>query len=230
VLMDSNWNETFLDAEASDYDNSDDSDDPGYDPSQSDDQSDDSENVALPPIQLRNTQRLREQMDGSLVERVVKVLDFMAGLGINLPIFLDALSWGDAACIFDAKVRYARTGLMKSKELPLILRQWWKPPRTPGSGNSRSAGATTVMEQFAQECTAKVMHRELEKLAALFKSPPGDDVAEEQLTGTSFNETINKVQKISPHLWSLLHGLAYREQQQENNTRKSPEKASMLPG
>lgn len=85
------------------------------------------------------------------------------------------------------------------------------------------------MERFAQECSAKVMHRELEKLAALFTSPPGEDVAEEQLTGTVFNEIINKVQTISPHLWSLLRGLAYREQQQKNNTRKSPEKASVLP-
>ena len=62
------------------------------------------------------------------MEKVVKVLDVMADLGINLSIFLDALSWGDATCISDTKVRYARTGLMKSKELPLILRQWWKPP------------------------------------------------------------------------------------------------------
>jgi hypothetical protein len=71
-------------------------------------------------------------MEGSLVEKVVKVLDGMEDLGINLTIFLDALSWGDAACISNATVRYARTGLMKSKELPLILHRWWKPPRAAG--------------------------------------------------------------------------------------------------
>jgi hypothetical protein len=85
-----------------------------------------------------------------------------------------------------------------------------------------------VMESFAHECSTKVVDRELEKSAALFKSPSGEDVAKEQLTGTVFNETINEVKKKSPHLWSLLHGLAYRERQQEKNTHKNPEKASGL--
>ena len=65
-----------------------------------------------------------------------------------------------------------------------------------------------VMESFMHKCSTKIVDRELEKLAALFKSPLGEDVAEEQLTGT-VNETINEVKKKSPHLWSLLHGLAY---------------------
>ena len=133
----------------------------------------------------------------------------MEDLKINLTIFLDALSWGDVACISNATVRYARTGLMKSEELPLILRHWWKPPRAPGSNNRRPLGATVVMENFAHECSTKVMDRELEKSAGLFKSPAGDDVTEEQLTGTVFNETIHEVKKKSPHLWSLLYRLSW---------------------
>ncbi|KAM6496624.1 hypothetical protein JOM56_007097 [Amanita muscaria] len=126
--------------------------------------------------------------------------------------------------------RYARTGLMKSKELPLILHRWWKPPRAPGSNNCRSLGATVVMERFAYECSTKVLDREQEKSAALFKSPSasGEDVAEEQLTGTVFNTTIDKVKKRSPHLWSLLHGLAYQERQKEKNTHKNPEKIVLM--
>ena len=54
-------------------------------------------------------------MEGPLVKKVVKVLDGMEDLGINLTIFLDAISWGDVACISNASVHYACTGLMKSK-------------------------------------------------------------------------------------------------------------------
>jgi hypothetical protein len=72
-------------------------------------------------------------MEGPLVEKIVKVLEVMEDLKINLTIFLDALSWGDVACISNATAHYACTGLMKSEELPLILHRWWKPPRAPGS-------------------------------------------------------------------------------------------------
>jgi uncharacterized protein related to proFAR isomerase len=78
--MDSSWNETFLDAEARAYDSSDDSEDLDYVPSDaSDTVSDDEDNsyTEVAPIQVKNTQLLRERMEGSLMEKVVKVLDGM---------------------------------------------------------------------------------------------------------------------------------------------------------
>ena len=44
----------------------------------------------------------------------------MDAQGLNLTIFLDALSWGDLDCN-SPKIRYARTGLLLSEELPSIL-------------------------------------------------------------------------------------------------------------
>ena len=34
-----------------------------------------------------------------LSEKVHKVLDYINSLGMNLPLFLDTLSWGDQGCI-----------------------------------------------------------------------------------------------------------------------------------
>lgn len=78
------------------YDSSDGSDDLDYVPSDSGDKSDDEDESTL-LCQFKsdsgNTQVLCEWMEGSLVEKVVKVLNGMEDLGINLTIFLDALSW-----------------------------------------------------------------------------------------------------------------------------------------
>ena len=124
LSMDLSWNETFLDTKAHAYDTSNDSDDLDYVPSDSANESDYNHLDITMPIQIRNTQLLHEWIEGSLVEKIVKVLEVMEDLKINLTIFLDALSWGDAACISNATVCYAHTGLMKSEELLLILHHW----------------------------------------------------------------------------------------------------------
>jgi hypothetical protein len=112
--MDSSWNEVFLDAKARTYATSDDSDDLDFVPSDSANESDDDDLDITIPIPVRNTQLLHEWMEGPLVEKIIKVLEVMEDLKINLTIFLDALSWGDVACISNATVRYACTGLMKN--------------------------------------------------------------------------------------------------------------------
>lgn len=92
--------------------------------------------AACPPIQLEATQSLQEQLDGPLLNKVTNVLQFMDAQGINLTIFLDALSWGDPEYNSD-KIRYAQTGLILSEELPIILQRGWKPLRIPGSPHAR---------------------------------------------------------------------------------------------
>ncbi|KAJ7938842.1 hypothetical protein B0H13DRAFT_1496236, partial [Mycena leptocephala] len=111
---------------------------------------------------------------------VKMILALMDGIGINVPIFLDALSWGDAACTLDAKIRYERSALLNSTELPNILQRWWKPPRRPGSKKARPKGATAAMQNFAFNCSLQVLELELENLADIFKSPAGPDVTEEE--------------------------------------------------
>ncbi|KIM73719.1 hypothetical protein PILCRDRAFT_92920 [Piloderma croceum F 1598] len=171
LLIDSkdDWNDVFLDR---DYDRSGEesseaSSDSDYDAAfaghgmcQSDSED---ETEIRPAIELRNTQILKDKWQGrSLLEPVKYVLAVMDGLGINMPIFLDAVCWGDADCIQDAKVCYARSALMNSKELLGILQHWWRPPRSTGSKNKRARGAGPIMENFAVECTQHILDRELE--------------------------------------------------------------------
>ncbi|OAX34726.1 hypothetical protein K503DRAFT_645542, partial [Rhizopogon vinicolor AM-OR11-026] len=58
--------------------------------------------------------------------KVEYILRCMDDVGLNLPIFLDLVSWGNPDCITNAKIRYERTALMVSEELPSILRRWHK--------------------------------------------------------------------------------------------------------
>ena len=109
-----NYADTFLDEDAHRTDDSSDSKD-DWNPEM------DTDPVLDPrPIQVEATQSLHEQLDGPLLENVMNVLQFMDEQGLNITIFLDALSWGDPDCN-SPKIRYARTGLLLSEELPSIL-------------------------------------------------------------------------------------------------------------
>jgi hypothetical protein len=118
--LDSSWSETFLHDDDSDFHNSDsDSDSLDFDPSailvDQDSESEDEKDISY-GIHTENTCHLQNQMEGNLSKKVQKVLSAMESVGINLPIFLDALSWGDAECIADSKIQYARSSLLMSAE------------------------------------------------------------------------------------------------------------------
>jgi|SRR6266481_72265 len=146
------WNDVFLarDVDGNEDEQSADESDSDYDDAQTAamtySDSDEDEIEVGPAIELQNTQVLRDQLQGKgLVGPIQHILTIMDGLGINLPIFLDALSWGDPECIQDAKIRYSRSALMNGKELPGILQCWWKPPRSSGSKKRWPRGARPVM-------------------------------------------------------------------------------------
>jgi hypothetical protein len=228
------WNDIFLtrDLDGNEDEASEDESDPDYDEvmvrmtPQSDSEDEDEAEVG-PAIELHNTQILRDHLQGkSLVGPIKHLLVVMDGMGINLPIFLDALSWGDPECIQDAKIWYARSALMNSKELPGILQRWWKPPRSSGSKKKRPRGAGPVMENFAAECTQSILNRELEAIATQLVSPAGEDIKEETLTSLIFEEMIIDMMAKAPTLWKLLRSMAYTSEQQKRNTEKNPDKVS----
>jgi hypothetical protein len=73
------------------------------------------------PILLR---RNAIQGDDDLKARVSAVLKRIDDVGLDLPIFLDTLSWGCDAIAGDSATRYQRSLLMKSVELPQIIDRW----------------------------------------------------------------------------------------------------------
>ncbi|KAI0629150.1 hypothetical protein C8Q77DRAFT_1236530 [Trametes polyzona] len=195
------------------------------------------EDAPAPPIQLQDTRAKRRQLgSASKLERVHNILKCMEDNGMNIPMFLDTLSWGDDECIHDPKVRYERTALMVSEELPYILRRWYRTPRasTSRAHYVRPAGARKALEEFAMECAAEVLDRELETTAHLFRSPE-DSLSEASLTSFDFAEVASGLQNAvsgAPRTWTLLHGAMCRAHRSPSDlrskTRKNPTYATVM--
>jgi len=182
------------------------------------------------PIQHANTRRLREMLTANTAATKVRaVLERMEAVGLDLPIFLDLLSWGDDSCIQDAKIRYQRTALMFSEELPSILRRWRKPPRPKSSHDPRPRGARTTMESFAISCVMEMAEEELDGLAG-FARCSDEELSTEGFTGLFIKDMVLKLSTPgfggAPRLWALLKRLAQTSKQAEHNTEKKPDLVS----
>ncbi|KAK7012455.1 hypothetical protein R3P38DRAFT_3019300, partial [Favolaschia claudopus] len=159
---------------------------------------------------------------GYRARKIYNVLLYMGSQGVTLADLLDGISWGDEECTQNAQLRVARTQLLQSAELPGILRRWWRPPRPQGGNKKRPQGARVVMQNFALECSKRVLDEQIERLSASFDSPAGDDVKEDHLTAISIPKLVDQSQRLAPDLWALCAGLARSESQQ----RRSPKKKS----
>jgi hypothetical protein len=159
-----------------------------------------------------------------LSEKVHKILDYMNLLGVSLPLFLDALSWGDKGCIRDEKIKAARTALMGSAQLSGILQRWWKPPHTSTkSHKARATGARTTMKKFATSCLAEIFGEEMKAVGRILHSS-GGDVTEKDFTGVDFYKIIEEVKEEAPTVWLTLRSASYTPKQERRNTKKDPDK------
>ena len=67
------------------------------------------------PIPLQHTISMKQKLiNKDIAVKVKSMLSFMKQQDINLPIFLNALSWGYLDCHSDPEVQYARTSLTVS--------------------------------------------------------------------------------------------------------------------
>ena len=106
----------------------------------------------------------------------------MDSLGLDLPLFLDLLSWGDKGCTENMKINYERTALMVSEELPSISKHWYRPPHSPGSTAIYLAGASSTLKRFSFNCVAEVVEQELEGVEDIMHCS-ADELSMESLTG-----------------------------------------------
>lgn len=188
--------------------------------------SDDEEEVG-DPIQLGHTANMWAGLAGQDMARKIRaILFFMEGQGINLPIFLDALSWGDPACSSDPKIKYARTSLMVSIELPGILSRWYNPPqRTNHRRGKRPAGARASLLDFAATVVAGRIDKEMKQSAPLFLSPP-EDFSQESLTSVDFDNLKTATLEKAPITWQVFQSAAYSLKQELRNKYKDPRTVS----
>jgi len=145
----------------------------------------------------------------------------MESLEIDLAILLWAVSWNVPELVSDSRVRFMRTSLMKSDELPTILAHWHRPPRTHGTG-TRTTAANLTMESWAKETVCKAMDIELRALT-LAMSSPQDELTEESLLSIQWQDMIDKVKVKAPTVWYLLRHCAYTPNQEKRNKIKNPD-------
>ena len=177
----------------------------------------------LPPNSDDNDHEHDSQTPSSeLAEKIRGILAHILRAGLTLGSFLHAVSWGDAGCVRDPQIRAARTTLMNSPELPVILKNWWMPPHTSASRKSRPQGAHSVLEEFTVECVRGTLDGELDTLCDQFRTP--DDIQEEFFTGTHFKQLTEQCKTVAPMLWSLLSASAYTKSQVHRNSKKTPSK------
>ncbi|TDL27181.1 hypothetical protein BD410DRAFT_714083 [Rickenella mellea] len=177
--------------------------------------------------QLLATRGLKQRLNrDNLAENIEAIFEHMHDVGLDLPLFLDAVCWGDVDCRQNASICWQRTALMVSDELPGILKRCHKPPRSNGKG-TRTKGGNCSFEAFAIQCVEKAINYEMNAIAPLMKSPPSD-INTESLTDIKFDKLISELKAPTgcPTLWRLLRAANYSKRQEKRNTSKNPDLVS----
>ncbi|EMD36481.1 hypothetical protein CERSUDRAFT_74440 [Gelatoporia subvermispora B] len=118
-----------------------------------------------------------------------------------------------------SKIRYARTTLTHSKELPTILKNMYKPPRRHGTG-IRTKGASSILKMWATELVNDAINNEMKKLHPHFLSPQ-HKLSEESLLGVSWQPMIDTTRSTALTLWSILRRASYTRKQEQRNKKKN---------
>jgi hypothetical protein len=175
--------------------------------------------TSKPHLRQTATQRQFLESTGDIAPRVLKILNLMEELHVNLPLFLWAISWNVKELVSNSKARFARTALMMSDELPVILSNWHKPPRRHNAG-IRTKAAKQAMEHWALETLYQTFDEELSALAPTMELPQ-EELSEETLLSIRPQEMISEVQTQAPVLWKLISHLVSTPDQ-ASNTLKCP--------
>lgn len=180
------------------------------------------------PIAHQNTMHLRARLDGAdILSKVKRIFNCMQSEGLNLPLFLDAVFYGDAGCHNDAAIQYQRTALMVSDELPILLERWYQAPsRGQGYRGQRPLAAKKVLVNFAQKIVNEEMDREMKRTAKSFLSS-SELLSKEHLLNLNFNIIMAECRTQAPMTWSLFRKAAYTVEQEKHNTHKNPDMVSL---
>lgn len=145
-----------------------------------------------------------------LSERVINVLAHMKTLGLDLPILLHALSWGNKFLTVDGEARYHRGVLMNSVELPEIIQQW----------NKRSQTARHSLTEWAVGHVTTLINTEMDAAVEKLRCD-GDDLAEETFLSITPDSMALLLKPEVPTLWRILRSTSRTNQQKKRNKETS---------
>jgi hypothetical protein len=124
-------------------------------------------------------------------------------IGLNLPVFLWAISWNVDKLTSNSTVAAERAALMVSKELLVILSHWRRPPQAHNAG-IRTQAAYNTMNVFALDTVSKLVGKEMGALMKVMVSP-SVDLSEESLLGIWWKELALEVNTVTPTTWTLFY-------------------------
>lgn len=150
------------------------------------------------------------QDEDDLFRRVRNVLDCLDGSGLDLPIFLHALSWGAEGLISDNKARYHRSVLMNSTELPEIIKQW----------SRRSEAAQRFLTTWAVDHVTQRINTEMNAAVEKLRCD-GDDLSEQTFLSITPQSMESLLEPEVPTLWTVLKSAAKTSQQEKRNKDNS---------
>lgn len=157
---------------------------------------------------LAHTANRRKAIRGEedLKTRVLAVLRCIDETGLDLAIFLDALSWGCDAVTGDSVAKYQRGLLMNSIELPQIIDRWER----------RSKSARPVLVTHAVGLVDRLIKEEMDVVVTRLRCT-GEDLNEENLTLVTEEEMVPMLKPVAPTLWSILKAASHTSQQEKRN-------------
>ncbi|TCD71585.1 hypothetical protein EIP91_007332 [Steccherinum ochraceum] len=173
-----------------------------------------------------STRKYRQYRPHTIPSRVLEVMRFMKRKKIDLPILLWAISWNVPSLVHHTAVKYERTKLMVSRELPEILATWYRPPRRHTKG-IRTVAARHAMEASALNIVSDLVDRDMHSLRSEF-SFPQKDLSEATLLAIDWGSLINSAKLLAPTTWQLFSHCAYTPAQATENTYKTPDSTVLM--
>lgn len=179
--------------------------------------------LKAPPVAVQTTQSLKRCLanisNEEIATRCRRIIRHMVEQGLDLTLFLFYISWTIQEAIDDPVIRYARTALMCSEELSIILKNWHRPPRKCDRGiRTRAAGAT--MDALAEDIVSRRVNREMRNMGPLMTSSHSD-FSEEALLSVKLDQMVPAMKAVAPTFWALCRAAAFTPRQATKNTKKS---------
>ena len=148
-----------------------------------------------------------------IAARVRVVLDRIDEVGLDLPIFLDAVCWGNGQLVVDGKAKHERSALMHSEELPRILERCKK----------NSPQAKSVLKNHALSTIKTVIDAEMD-CAVSKLTVTGEEIGEEKLLSITRKDMVDRLRLVTATLWEILDASTTSEGKSRNKYAHDPQK------